>query len=130
MNLSKKWNNLGFYEIKRNNQNIIVELETILTSDILDISNKKYVKIQYGDFKKEIDEICRYMNYVIDNEDFLIKLIYRYSKYKTIFEKSNNELATSFDIKKGESVRVLIELKGAYDNRLYWNVLKIIIRNN
>lgn len=122
----KYWNKNGYYQILKNGTSLIVELETKLRSDVIINQNKRYIRIETGEFKKVVDAIDLFMDYNNDNETMLLKLPYRYSKYEVSFENTDQTLATSHDIVKDMDVKIVIELRGGYNNQLFWNVLRII----
>ena len=109
-----------------------IELDTILTSDILNICNKKYINIQLeGDFREYVNELyMTFFNTKFSNDFIWVKLPFRYNKFENIeFVNSDGSFATSSQIKKDERIKITLSICGYTDTYICWKAIKIMFKN-
>ena len=110
-----------------------IEVDSILTSDVLDINNKKYITIKVeGDFRNYVNELYNsFFNKSFNNDFIWVKLPFRYKKFENIeFVNRDGSFATSSQIKKDECIKITISICGNTETYICWKAIKIMFKNN
>lgn len=110
-----------------------IELDSLFTSDVLTVNNKKYVTIKVDDdFKIYVNELyTSFFNTSFINDFIWVKLPFRYGKFENIeFVNIDGSFATSSHIKKDTNIKITLSICGSTDTYICWKANKIMFKNN